>query len=214
MRLWRKLIRNYFTFNNREKRGLYVLLIVLFILSSIHLVVRLNPTPEIELTDDQLAMIKQFEQAKESNIFPNDSINHRDAQSENPKKPIQWEIFDPNIADSQTLVSNGLDAKIARRLLNYLRSSGSFKSAADLSKIYGMESPWLNAASEYVEIQPLKESLNPIYRTDSFRKDSLKQKSKRLIPLLELNNADSVSLMQLPWVGPFYTSEIIKLRIS
>jgi competence protein ComEA len=80
---------------------------------------------------------------------------------------------------------------IARRLLNYLRSSGSFKSAADLSKIYGMESPWLNAASEYVEIQPLKESLNP-----------------------ELNNADSVSLMQLPWVGPFYASEIIKLRNS
>ena len=77
-----------------------------------------------------------------------------------------------------------------------------------------MESPWLNAASEYVEIQPLKESLNPIYRTDSFRKDSLKQKSKRLIPLLELNNADSVSLMQLPWVGPFYASEIIKLRNS
>ncbi len=212
MRLWRKLIRSYFTFINREKRGLNVLLIVFLILSSIHLVVRLQPRPEIELTYGQLAMIKQLEQAKESKVFPNDSVNRREAQSENPKKPIQWEIFDPNIVDSQTLVSTGLDAKIARRLLNYRKSGVSFKSAADLSKIYGMDVSWLKAVSNYVQIQPMEESLNQVYRRDSFRKDSFKQKSKRLIPWLELNKADSVSLVQLPWVGPFYASEIVKLR--
>ena len=97
-------------------------------------------------------------------------------------------------------------------MINYRKSGGRFKSADDLSKIYGMDSSWLLEAKMHIEIEQ-KQNLydsSPSYTV--FKVDSFEKKPKRQIPTFELNSADSMSLVQLPWVGPYYASEIVKLR--
>lgn len=97
-------------------------------------------------------------------------------------------------------------------MINYRKSGGRFNSADDLSKIYGMDSSWLLEAKMHIEIEQ-KQNLydsSPSYTV--FKVDSFEKKPKRQIPTFELNSADSMSLVQLPWVGPYYASEIVKLR--
>ena len=188
-----------------------MLLVLLLILSSVHLFIRLQPPNQVELTPEQLKMIALFEKANSHDDISSDTISPEFEVSEKVSKPAQWVIFDPNTVDSQVLINSGLDHRLAQRIIKYRESGGEYKSASDLEKIYGMDTAWLAEAFNHIEIQQTSFKEAKVY-PDFQKKDSLKKWPKRVFPTLELNKADSASFVQLPWVGPFYASEIVKLR--
>ena len=122
--------------------------------------------------------------------------------------------FDPNTADSATLVRLGLTPRLARRICRYRAAGGRFRHARDLARIYGMDTAALRRLRPYIRIAAAP-GANP-----SFRKPRPLEKShyaytpypSRKLPRLDLNAADSAELLRVPGVGPYFARRIVRYR--
>lgn len=176
----------------------------------------------------------------------------------------QLRVFDPNKADSTTLLGLGFSKFQTRNILNYRRKSGRFKTKDDLMKIYGIDSSDFKRYEKYVLIKtdPNKnrsylfsfdpnsisrsawdslgvekstinrvkkflakggyfrkaEDVKKIYGFDSIK--YLELYSYINIPekkldenvKIDLNMADSIQLLALPGIGPYFSQRIINYR--
>lgn len=125
--------------------------------------------------------------------------------------------FDPNTADSATLVRLGLHPRLARRICRYRAAGGRFRHARDLARIYGMDTAALRRLRPYIRMAAAP-GANP-----SFRKPRPLEKShyaytpypSRKLPRgrqLDLNAADSAELLRVPGVGPYFARRIVRYR--
>lgn len=113
--------------------------------------------------------------------------------------------FDPNTATESDLISLGLRQKTAQTLIKFRSKGFSFKTKEDLKKIYGL-SPKL-----YDKLEPYIVIANNGKGTSSENKIS-NSNTKVATKKLELNQADSLSLIELKGVGPGYAKRILKYR--
>lgn len=70
-----------------------------------------------------------------------------------PVFKAQLRPFDPNKADSLTLLSLGFSKFQTRNILNYRRNSGWFNKKDDLIKIYGVDSSGFRRFEKYIVIE-------------------------------------------------------------
>ena len=144
--------------------------------------------------------------------LPADTLTAAAAPSQGTLHP-----FDPNTADSTTLVRLGLHPRLARRICRYRAAGGRFRHARDLARIYGMDTAALRRLRPYIRIAAAP-GANP-----SFRKPRPLEKShyaytpypSRKLPRgrqLDLNAADSAELLRVPGVGPCFARRIVRYR--
>ena len=125
--------------------------------------------------------------------------------------------FDPNTADSATLVHLGLHPRLARRICRYRAAGGRFRHARDLARIYGMDTAALRRLRPYIRMAAAPGANPP------FRKPRPLEKShyaytpypSRKLPRgrqLDLNAADSAELLRVPGVGPYFARRIVRYR--
>ena len=144
--------------------------------------------------------------------LPADTLTAAAAPSQGTLHP-----FDPNPADSATLVRLGLTPRLARRICRYRAAGGRFRHARDLARIYGMDTAALRRLRPYIRIAAAP-GANP-----SFRKPRPLEKShyaytpypSRKLPRgrqLDLNAADSAELLRVPGVGPYFARRIVRYR--
>ena len=144
--------------------------------------------------------------------LPADTLTAAAAPSQGTLHP-----FDPNTADSATLVRLGLTPRLARRICRYRAAGGRFRHARDLARIYGMDTAALRRLRPYIRIAAAP-GANP-----SFRKPRPLEKShyaytpypSRKLPRgrqLDLNAADSAELLRVPGVGPYFARRIVRYR--
>ena len=201
MRTWKRIVREYFTFNNRERRGLFALVFMLFVLISIHVVMRNMPQALPKLTFQDLETIDDFVETEKNLISTNDSDS-------NTKPEIRWVSFGPNVVSAQELIRLGLKDYVAERLVKYRTKGGRFGSMSDLSKIYGIDSEWIKKAEPYAQFEVKAQQTESANQFMISAPDSVAAS----IPKIELNQAESLELIQVPWIGPYYAREIVKLR--
>ncbi len=91
-------------------------------------------------------------------------------QSPLPVKGGVWgeAFFDPNTADSATLVRAGLEPWQARNILKYRARGGRYRRVEDLKRVYGMTPEQYEGMAAYVKIdkrfQPFSEAEREAYR--------------------------------------------------
>jgi len=108
-------------------------------------------------------------------------------------------FFDPNIVSKKQLTEWGLTDYQASNLVKYRERGGVFREADDLKKIYGLDSSQLNALIPWVRIEE--------------QVDRPGSKAAKANPVrIELNRADSATLVKLYGIGPVFSSRIIKYR--
>jgi len=148
-------------------------------------------------------------------------------------KPRIARPFDPNTADSMTLVAVGFRPWHARMILNYRRKGGRYYQAEDLMHIPYMSDSLYRAILPYVRIDTMtfhQERMMRQYRRDSIRlhwdslhrADSLRWDSIRLSykhrghekkdTILDLNRADTSELQYLRGIGPSTAMAIVRYR--
>ncbi len=104
--IWRRIVRDYFTFNKREARGAYSLIVLLLVLSGIHLLVRFSPPTHQSVTDEEITAFKALAKSFEYGKLHDDFVNSTSLSPSTDKAgTIEWRQFDPNKADSQELVN-------------------------------------------------------------------------------------------------------------
>jgi len=197
-----KIVKTYFYFNNSERRSIVALIILIILCIALpQLYFKLFP---VEKVDIQITELKE----KEANFF---SVNQSsESDDENTSATINsTNKFDPNTASDEDLASLGFSSKNIRTIRNYLSKGGSFKSPEDLKKLYGVDKDLIEKTIPLVEIR----NENKPYQNTPFKKDSHnKTKSKKVFEVLEINAADSESLVKLYRIGPGLASKIIDYR--
>ena len=128
------------------------------------------------------------------------------------KEPVLIERFDPNTVDKSGLIKLGLSPKQAQVVLNYREKGGKFKDAGDFSRMYVISPKTYERVKEYISIET--------YKADTIKSDTVV--NVKTYPasfngyenreLLRLNTADSIDLISLPGIGPYYARKIIQYR--
>lgn len=117
--------------------------------------------------------------------------------------------FDPNTADSTTLLQLGLKRWQVRNLLKYRAAGGTYRHSSDLRRLYGMTDSMYQALEPYICIDTLR-----FARRDTIRRDSIPSKytSLKKDTIIELNSADTTDLQYIRGIGSGIAKQIIRYR--
>lgn len=98
-------------------------------------------------------------------------------------RPVENFAFNPNTVSIEDLQRLGFSPRQAQSIVNYREKGGRFARAEDFGK-------------SYVVSDSVFRRLRPFIR----------------IPKLDINSADSAAFDDLPGIGPYYASQIVKYR--
>lgn len=179
------IIKQYFTFSRHERKGIILLLALLFILLVVRLTVKwvLRPQPlQITLTD-----------------LP--SLPEQNPEEAAPTHSLHLFRFDPNTASDEELQSLGFTQKNIKSLRKYQSKGGKLRKPEDILKLYGLK-------------DELKQALLPfvVIGSSSMPADSLRNKNKKMPKVVEINRADSAELVALYRIGPSTAGRIVEFR--
>lgn len=191
-------LQDYFYFNKGERRGIFVLLAILVGLLAVYFLMPKYFSHKSVDTNSFKLEIEKFEAdiAADTNQAP---INdHRSAEK------INLFAFDPNTCTFEDLIQLGFTEKQALTLINYRKSGATFTSKSELKKIYGISKELYSKLEPFIEIKKSEKSESAV------NNNSLpKTKTNTLI---EINEADSLLLLNVKGIGPTYAKRIIKYR--
>lgn len=190
-------LKQYFVFSKSERNGIYVLLVLIVLALFAPKVYRLiNPPQPIDFSITTLATAEP-----NSSAFAADSTQQLLEQTQ-----AELFVFNPNTADSVTLVSLGFAPKTARSIVNYRNKGGKFKKPEDLYRIFNVDSNFISSLLPYVQLDAEEE-----YQSQ-FKPNQYAAIEKKAFVPVELNTADSLQLVSLYGIGPKMASKIIDYR--
>ena len=127
--------------------------------------------------------------------------------------------FDPNTVTVDELVRLGLSERQAATITNYRSKGGVFRKREDFLKMYVVSEEFYGRIKDFIVISG-RDSMNGSERESEreseyaigYNSPENGKEPERNFPLLEINRADSLDLLDLPGVGPYYASRIIRYR--
>jgi len=178
-------IKDYFQFNKKERNGILLLSFILFFLILFYQFSYLLKTETKTDFSDFEKILSELEYANDTpQLIEKESLFR----------------FNPNTLNDDGWLALGLSQGKLKVLRNYQQSGGYFKQKEDLQRCYAFGDAFYNTIKEYVSI-PKPKTTEP--KT---------QKPITLTQIIELNQADSLALISVKGIGPFYAKQILKYR--
>lgn len=201
-----KFINNYFGFNKQQRNGLLILCCVSFILLLVRIFYPYFIVPK-KIIVKNLPLIESkidsaYEQSK--NKF---SKNYNEKINKS-----QLFVFNPNTVTVAELIKLGFREKTAGTFIKYRDRGFKFKQKEDLKKIYGVSDYLYNILEPYILID-LKSNTITIENKNEIGAKQFTEKKSFSKKVVELNNCDSLELLDLKGIGPSYAKRILKYRI-
>lgn len=117
---------------------------------------------------------------------------------------IEMQFFDPNTADSLTLLRVGLKPWQAKGILHYRAKGGSYRKPEDLRKLYGMTDSIYALLEPWIQI--------PEQPADTAKPEFVRVGHEKRDTILELNSVDSLDLQYIRGIGPVVAKAIVYRR--
>jgi competence protein ComEA len=216
-------IKDYFAFNRNEQRGLIILLGLLLLSVSVNLFLpKIFPDKEYDISPFQkevAAFMTSVEKLDSSKIIKPQKFSGNYSEDKiadlSPFKASPF-YFDPNKLEEQQWVKMGMNEKIIRNILHYREKGGNFRDKTGFEKIYGMNDSIFAILEPYIRFEdkeiPTSSSFIDYHDKDSARPANQFTKHQPDTVIAELNSVDSVSLLSLDGIGPYYAGKIIRYR--
>ena len=189
-----------------EKRGLLLLLFLLLCVCGGMLYVGMSERvgTSVQLSPEDVAELEAFATL----------TKERKKRQEEVRMPVQSFPFNPNTADSMTLLRVGLKPWQVKNLMAYRRAGGRWKDADDFKRLYGLSEEEFQRLRPYVQIPP---AVKEVYFTehDRARQDSLhhlRPEKFTQLTVLDLNTVDTLTLRKIPGIGVGYSRSIVSYR--
>ena len=189
-----------------EKRGLLLLLFLLLCVCGGMLYVGMSERvgTSVQLSPEDVAELEAFATL----------TKERKKRQEEVRMPVQSFPFNPNTADSMTLLRVGLKPWQVKNLMAYRRAGGRWKDADDFKRLYGLSDEEFQRLRPYIQIPP---AVKEVYFTehDRARQDSLhhlRPEKFTQLTVLDLNTVDTLTLRKIPGIGVGYSRSIVSYR--
>lgn len=198
----RSYLFNFFHFNKQERNGVFVLCFIIVILFAVRLLMPLMSGDNNNVQLMTVVNAAPSEKVIESEKKETKEIKH------NLLVSGQRFVFNPNTVTEDDAQKLGFSKKLSATLINFRRKGGKFFKAEDLKKLYGLSPKLYEELESYILI-PQKE-----YKRDSAFANKPRTYEKKIYTkeLVEINTADSLSIVFLKGIGPGFTKRIIKYR--
>jgi competence protein ComEA len=210
--MWKQFLREYFTFNKKERNGIVVLLLILGGVLVYNAYVRSQAyTGNGDTDSGDIIFSKPDMDSAPPAVSQTKEVPASRIRAAMP--PPVLTPFNPNTLSREGWEKMGLSEKQSRIILNYVEKGGRFRRKEDLRKIYGLRPEQEQELEPFVRIP-----------SDSARPKTSFPKNDLLPPLpphstklkegenLEINGADSVALLTLPCIGPAFAHRILAYR--
>lgn len=112
--------------------------------------------------------------------------------------------FDPNQIGIADWVKLGLSAKQAQSILNYRNKGGKFYKPDDLKKMYAVSPTVFDRLQPYIAIDNELKKDKKDFEAKSF--------SKKELPIIEINGADTIGLDKIKGIGAAFARRIFNYR--
>lgn len=190
------------------EQWLGVALLVVLIVVTLIAVKHFKPQKEVEEHWTNDSVKTQFADYQHKQ----DSIRKAQWKKQYPRDTIEirMQLFDPNTADSTTLVHLGFKPWQAKNMLKYRAKGGKYRQAEDLKRLYGMTDSMYQALLPYIHI--VREEVDSL-QCDSVQRDSLpKWVSQKKDTILNLRTADTTELKMIRGIGSYRARQIVRYR--
>lgn len=196
--------RIYLMMTAEQWLGLVVL--VVLVVGTLMVVKRFQPPKAEEMVWVNDSTKAQFVDYQEKQ----DSVRKAQWRKQRDTIAIRMQVFDPNTADSSTLVHLGFKPWQAKNMIKYRAAGGRYRKPEDLKKLYGMTDSMYQALTPYIYIA--REEVDSV-AVDSLRKDSLPRwKEENKDTILNLRTADTVELKMIHGIGSYRARQIVRYR--
>lgn len=196
--------RIYFVMTAEQWLGVVVL--VVLVVGTLMVVKRFQPPKEDEtvwVNDSTKAQFVDYQEKQ-------DSIRKAQWRRQRDTIAVRMQVFDPNTADSSTLVHLGFKPWQAKNMVKYRAAGGRYRKPEDLKKLYGMTDSMYQALTPYIYIA--REEVDSV-AVDSLRKDSLPRwEEENKDTILNLRTADTVELKMIHGIGSYRARQIVRYR--
>lgn len=145
---FKQIIQDYFTFSRNERKGITILLVLIFLLAVANKVIFYFETPakiDTTLLDNSRSDLNLF----------SDSVNHFAPENKLFR-------FNPNTISQNALDSLALPEGVKRNMLKFREKGGKFYSESDFRKIYGVTDEIYNQIAPFLIFE--NETSQPISR--------------------------------------------------
>jgi len=199
MRIW---LNKHFGFSKGELNGLILLILIIVLLKAFPLIY--NYYKQVDKDEPVLlASIKKIA------ITDGESSYYNRERIENSVTKAKSRLFkfDPNKISSEEWQTLGLSPKQAQSIVNYRNKGGKFYKVEDLQKMYTISPAMYKKLLPYVII----ENPEPSFAKTNFQYEK-KEYVKKVLAVVDLNQADSAGLDQIKGIGPAFANRILKYR--
>lgn len=215
----KQFIRDYLTFNKRERNGIVILIsIILLLLIYLNISDKFIRPEKVDFSKFENEIIAFNEQAEISDSLTKQGASFADNKTEinNASSTVpQYFTFNPNNLDVENWKKLGLNDKQIRTIKNYEAKGGQFRTKEDVKKMYCIKAEQYAQLEPYINI-PSKPTPNYQPRTTNYTQPTNNSQPRttnsKLSTIVELNSADSAYLTKVKGIGAFYAKAIIKYR--
>lgn len=209
-----KMHDHYLEFTRKERRGIFVILSLIVLISSIPFLYPFIFRDKIidhKDFNDEIASLKiiQVDSARGNFKKEYDEVNytHRDYSKNtfNAKAKGSEFEFDPNTLSIDGWRKLGIREKTILTISRYLSKGGRFREAKDLKNIWGLHTEDVERLIPYVRIRG---DLNPLHDD----KIETKIYSSEKIKSVDINTSDTNAFISLPGIGSTLSKRIISFR--
>ncbi len=195
---FKQFSKDYLNFTTREKSGIAGLLVLIALLYFLPYLLFKNEDYSKELK----AFEKEIAAMDTGNaIEPNSEYTNYDYQKTEPFEPF---YFDPNTVDPQQLAKFRVPQYVIKSFTKYRNAGARFYQKEDLKKLYGLKPNVYERMAPYIKIEEK-------YTSNFYPKNEYKKPELETVKV-ELNMADSLTLLKVKGIGPYLSSKIIKYR--
>jgi competence protein ComEA len=234
-------INDYLTFTKKERRGIMVLLVLIFMLLLLPYFIQHYLPNKYKMIDTNLQQqIAQLQIVKDTNEARSNYKNNYNTENrfvdfspkwKNYASNIKGELFnfDPNTLDVIGWQKLGVSEKTAATIVKYTSKGGSFKSPEDISKIWGLNDDMVERLLPYVQINEtnISHTYTNNYSNNYTKKEYKKDSNFNNTPyqnntttytknvgtlLLDINTADTIAWKKLPGIGSKLSERIVLYR--
>jgi competence protein ComEA len=199
-------LRVYFTFSARERKAIYLILILTTLFFLLPHLFPYIIKPKEEILKDQVVLPDKVS----SSINDRKKFGYgsylKDAQKETTSTKLFH--FDPNRANEEQWRKLGVKEKTAQTILRYLQKGGRFRVPEDLKKIWGLSPEMAQRLIPYILIQDIRNDQSNF----RFVKDSFGNNLSFNKQTIDINTAIQEQWEGLKGIGPGLASRIIKFR--
>lgn len=196
--------KEYLTFHKSERRGFYILCLVLTAL------ILFNVYQRVFWKSNWEEVNLEFGPAIVEFTEKQDSVS----QQENTPQPwvpktIQYFEFDPNTLDSAGWVALGFSPKQSAAILKYRNAGAVFRKPEDVKKLFVVDEAKYAELEAYIAIKETPFESKPYHEFKTFEPKN----ERKFEPIIvELNTADTAQLQQLYGIGSSFAKRIVKYR--